>query len=153
MQHTARINFFQLAPRTSKALNTLSIAVRKDLLGERLVELVNLRISQINGCAFCIDMHWNVLIKGGMDVRHVNALPGWREAPFFNERECAALRWAELVNALPHADASNEEFARLQAHFSDEEIAELSFAIATIRAWNLLNVILRNPLPEKPFTV
>ncbi len=153
MQHTARINFFQLAPRTSKALNTLSIAVRKDLLGERLVELVNLRISQINGCAFCIDMHWNVLIKGGMDVRHVNALPGWREAPFFNERECAALRWAELVNALPHADASDEEFARLQAHFSDEEIAELSFAIATIRAWNLLNVSLRNPLPEKPFTV
>lgn len=153
MQHTARINFFQFAPRTSKALNTLSIAVRKDLLGERLVELVNLRISQINGCAFCIDMHWNVLIKGGMDVRHVNALPGWREAPFFNERECAALRWAELVNALPHADASDEEFARLQAHFSDEEIAELSFAIATIRAWNLLNVSLRNPLPEEPFAV
>lgn len=149
MPHQARINFFQLAPRTSKALNTLSFALRKDLLGERL--LVNLRISQINGCAFCIDMHWNVLVKGGMDARHVNALPGWREAPFFNERECAARRWAELVNALPHADASDEEFARLQAHFSDEEIAELSLAIATIRAWNLLNVSLRNPLLEQPF--
>lgn len=153
MEHTARLNYFQLAPRTSKALNTLAMALRKDLLGERLVELVNLRLSQINGCAFCLDMHWNLLVKSGMDARHVNALAGWREAPFFSERECAALRWAELVNAMPHVDASDEEFARLRVQFSDAEIAELSLVIATIRAWNLLNVSLRNPLPAQPFTV
>jgi AhpD family alkylhydroperoxidase len=153
MSHTARVAYFQLAPKTAKALTSLSMALRKDLLGERLVELVNLRVSQINGCAFCIDMHWSALVKGGMDARHLNALPGWREAPFFSDRERAALRWAELVNDMPHADASDEEFARLQVHFNDAEIAELSFAIATIRAWNLLNVSLRMPMPERPFTV
>jgi AhpD family alkylhydroperoxidase len=153
MSHTARVAYFQLAPKTAKALTSLSMALRKDLLGERLVELVNLRVSQINGCAFCIDMHWSALVKGGMDARHLNALPGWREAPFFSDRERAALRWAELVNDMPHADASDEEFAGLQVHFNDAEIAELSFTIATIRAWNLLNVSLRMPMPERPFTV
>jgi AhpD family alkylhydroperoxidase len=151
MQHTARIPYFQLAPKSAKALTAFALQVRKDLLGERLVELVNLRLSQINGCAFCIDMHWNILLRGGMAARHINALPAWREAPFFSARECAALRWAELVNAMPQADASDAAFADLQAQFSDEEIAELSMAIVAIRAWNLLNVSLRNPLPEQPF--
>lgn len=108
-----------------------------------------LRVSQINGCAFCIDMHWADLIKMGEDPRHLNAVAGWREAPFFTERERAALRWAELVTNTPHSDASDEEFARLREHFSDEEIAELSFVIVTINSWNLLNVSLRNPVPLK----
>ena len=95
-------------------------------------------------------MHWHVLVKNGMEPRHLNAVAGWREAPFFTEREKAALRWAEIVTAIPHADASDEEFAALRTQFTDEEIAELSFAIAAINAWNLLNVSLRNPLPEKP---
>ena len=108
-----------------------------------------LRVSQINGCAYCIDMHWRDLIKLDADPRHLNALAGWREAPFFSERERAALRWAEIVNAIPHADLSDEEFALLKQHFSDEEIAELGFTIAVINAWNLLNVSFRNPVPEK----
>lgn len=83
----------------------------------------------------------------GEDPRHLNAVAGWREAPFFTERERAALRWAELVTNTPHSDASDEEFARLRTHFSDEEIAELSFVIVTINSWNLLNVSLRNPVP------
>ena len=124
--------------------------LRRDLLGARLVDLVLLRVSQINGCAFCIDMHWADLIKMGEDPRHLNAVAGWREAPFFTERERgAALRWAELVTNTPHSDASDEEFARLREHFSDEEIAELSFVIVTINSWNLLNVSLRNPVPLK----
>ena len=76
-------------------------------------------------------------------------MAGWREAPFFSERERAALRWAEVVNDIPHRDPSDEEFAALKAHFSDEEIAELGFAIAAIAAWNLLNVSLRTPLPQR----
>ena len=81
--------------------------------------------------------------------RRCHKTAGWREAPFFSERERAALRWAEIVTATPHSDASDEEFAALRAHFSDEEIAELGFAIVTINAWNLLNVSFRNPIPEK----
>lgn len=150
MTHAIRLPYFQLAPKAFDLLYKLSGAIRKEQLGARLVDLVFLRASQINGCAYCIDMHWRDLIRLGADPRHLNAVAGWREAPFFTERERAALRWAEIVTAIPHADASDEEFAALKTQFSDEEIAELSFAIAAINAWNLLNVSLRNPLPEKP---
>ncbi len=149
MTHTARLPYYQLAPKAFKGMLDLSAAIRKDLLGERLTDLVFLRVSQINGCAFCIDMHWRDLMQHDVDPRHANAVAGWREAPFFSERERAALRWAEIVTATPHSDASDEEYASLKAHFSDAEIAELGFAIATINAWNLLNVSFRNPVPEK----
>jgi len=148
MSHTARIAYHQLAPKAFKGLYDLSMAVHDGALGRRLVDLVLLRVSQINGCAYCIDMHWRDLIKQDIDARHLNAVAGWREAPFFSERERAALRWAELVTATPHSDASDEEFARLRPLFSDVEIAELGFAVAAINAWNLLNVSFRNPLPE-----
>jgi AhpD family alkylhydroperoxidase len=149
MTQTARINYPQLAPTAFRNLYQLSTGLRGDLLGRRLVELVFLRVSQINGCAYCIDMHWRELMKMDVDPRHVNAVPGWREAPFFDERERAALEWAELVTRLPDSDPSDEAFARLRKQFNEEEIAELGFAIATITAWNLLNVSFRNPVPEK----
>ncbi|HJV68716.1 carboxymuconolactone decarboxylase family protein [Ideonella sp.] len=150
MSHAApRIAYHQLAPKAFQALYDLSTTVKKGVLGARLLDLVFLRVSQINGCAFCIDMHWSDLIRQDADPRHLNAVAGWREAPFFNDRERAALRWAEIVTATPASDASDEEFERLRAHFSDAEIAELGFAIATINAWNLLNVSLRNPIPER----
>jgi AhpD family alkylhydroperoxidase len=148
MTHTARVPYHQLAPKAFQGLLNLSGALRKDLLGARLVDLVLLRLSQINGCAYCIDMHWRDLIKQDVDARHLNALAGWREAPFFSARERAALRWAEIVNDTPHRDASDEEFAALKEHFTDQEIAELGFVIVVINAWNLLNVSFRNPLPE-----
>jgi AhpD family alkylhydroperoxidase len=149
MSHTVRVNYPKLAPKPFKALYDMSMALHEGALGKRLVELVLLRLSQVNGCAYCIDMHWANLIKQDMEPRHINAVAGWREAPFFSERERAALHWAELVNAIPHRDPSDEEFAKLQAHFNDTEIAELGFAIAAINAWNLLNVSFRNPVPEK----
>jgi AhpD family alkylhydroperoxidase len=146
--HAPRVAYHQLAPKQFKALYDLSMTVHAGSLGKRLVDLILLRVSQINGCAFCIYMHWKDLIKQDVDPRHLNALAGWREAPFFDERERAALRWAEIITATPTSDASDEEFARLKAQFSDQEIAELGFAIATINAWNLLNVGFRNPVPE-----
>ncbi len=149
MSHAPRIAYYQLAPKAFNGLLNLSNNLRKDLLGARLVDLVLLRVSQVNGCAYCIDMHWRDLIKMGEDPRHLNAVAGWREAPFFTERERAALRWAELVTDTPHSDTSDEEFAQLRTHFSDEEIAELSFVIVVINSWNLLNVSLRNPVPLK----
>ena len=146
--HAPRIPYYQLAPKSFQALLALSDTLRQSSIGTRLLDLVLLRVSQINGCAFCIDMHWRDLIKQDVDPRHVNALAGWREAPFFSDRERAALHWAELINATPNSDASDEEFAKLRQHFSDKEIAELGFAISTINAWNLLNVGFRNPVPE-----
>ena len=148
MTHTVRLPYYQLASKPFQGLLDLSATVHKSALGSRLLDLVFLRASQINGCGFCIDMHWRDLSAQGADPRHLNAVAGWREAPFFSERERAALRWTESVTAIPHSDASDAEFARLRAQFSDVEIAELGFAIATINAWNLLNVSLRNPVPE-----
>lgn len=150
MSLSARINYAQLAPKPFKGLLDLSATIQKSSLGSRLVDLVLLRVSQINGCAYCIDMHWRDLMRQDIDARHLNAVVGWREAPFFSERERAALRWAEIINDIPHSDPSDEEFARLQAHFSDAEIAELGFTIAVINAWNMLNVGFRNPVPERP---
>lgn len=152
MTRTARIPFFQLAPANLQAMIALSASVKQSALGPRLVELVNLRVSQINGCGVCVDMHWRDLIKQGAEPRHLNALAGWREAPdaFFDGRERAALNWAEAVNALPQRHPSEADFGLLQQHFSNTEIAELSYVIATIRAWNVINASLHNQIPEVP---
>jgi AhpD family alkylhydroperoxidase len=151
-QHTARLPYHQLSSKAFMGLVNVSETIKKGALGTRLAELVFLRVSQINGCAYCMDMHWNFLVQEGLEPRHLNALAGWREAPFFDERERAALRWAEIITATPHSDASDEEFAKLKAVFTDAEIADLSFAIASINAWNLLNAGMRSPIPAKPIT-
>jgi AhpD family alkylhydroperoxidase len=152
MNHAARIPFFQLAPANLQAMIALSGSVKKSSLGARLVELINLRVSQINGCGVCVDMHWRDLIKQGAEPRHLNAVSGWREAPasFFSDLERAALNWAEAANALPHKHPGDDDFALLKEHFTDNEIAEISYTIAVIKAWNLINASLRNQIPEVP---
>ena len=150
MSQSARIPFFQLAQTNLKAMINLSASVKQSSLGERLVEMVKLRVSQINGCGVCIDMHWRFLMKQDINPRHLNAIAGWREAPFFNARERAALAWAEAVNTLPHQDNTDAAFVELEQHFSHEEIAELSYVIAAIKGWNAINLSLRNQIPEVP---
>jgi AhpD family alkylhydroperoxidase len=147
MNTEPRVNYAKLAPQPHRTLVQLSHSVREGRLGKRLVDLVYLRVSQINGCAFCIDMHWADLIKLEVEPRHLNAVAGWREAPFFSERERAALKWAEIVTLIPQRDPSDDDFAQLKAHFDDAEIAELGFAIAAINGWNRMNVAFRMPLP------
>ncbi len=128
----------------------LSGSVKQSSLGPRLVELVHLRVSQINGCGVCVDMHWRDLIKQDAEARHLNAIAGWREAPFFSARERAALGWAEAVNALPHRDHTDAAYGALQQHFSDTEVAELTYAVAAIKSWNVINLSLRNQIPQVP---
>ena len=147
-QHTARLPYHKLSSKAFMGLVSLSETITKGPLGARLAELVFLRVSQINGCAYCMDMHWTYLVKDGMDPRHLNAVAGWREAPFFGERERAAFRWAEIITATPHSDASDEEYAKLQAVFNEAEISELGFAIGVINAWNLINAGMRAPIPQ-----
>jgi AhpD family alkylhydroperoxidase len=150
MSHTARLPFFSLAPSSLHAMINLSKAVSQSSIGERLFELVNLRVSQVNGCGVCVDMHWRFLLQQGADPRHLNAIAGWREAPFFNARERAALGWADAVNALPRRDATDAAYREVSEHFNETEIAELSYGIAAIRGWNVLNIALRNQIPEQP---
>jgi AhpD family alkylhydroperoxidase len=150
MSHAARINLFTLAPSALKAMINLSQTVKQGSLGPRLVELVNLRVSQQNGCGVCVDMHWRDLVRQGADPRHLNSVAAWRESPFFSERERAALAWADAVNALPHRDDTDVAWPALREHFSDAEIAELGYTIAVIRGWNAINLSLRNPIPVEP---
>lgn len=150
MSHTARLPFFSLAPNSLKAMINLSKSVSQSAIGERIFELVNLRVSQINGCGVCVDMHWRFLLKQGAEPRHLNAIAGWREAPFFSVRERAALAWAEAVNALPQRDDTDAAYRELREHYSETEVVELSYAIAAIRGWNVLNLSLRNQIPEEP---
>jgi AhpD family alkylhydroperoxidase len=150
MSTHARLPFFSLAPKSLQAMINLSKSVAQGALGERLFELVNLRVSQVNGCGVCVDMHRRALVKGGADARHLNAVAGWREAPFFSARERAALAWAEAVNALPGQDATDAAWPALREHFNETEIAELTYGIAAIRGWNAINLSLRNQIPEQP---
>ncbi|WP_431111854.1 carboxymuconolactone decarboxylase family protein [Variovorax paradoxus] len=150
---SARLDYHALAPTAARAGAQFSHAAGSTL-DKRLRELVNLRISQINGCAFCIDMHWADLLKQGMDPRHVNAVAGWREAGrFFNEAERAAFNWAEAVNAVPHRTPSDADFEAMRRHFSDAQIADLSFAVCAIRSWNMLNASFHMQVPETPYSV
>jgi AhpD family alkylhydroperoxidase len=149
---SARLDYHALAPKAARALGQFSFAAG-GTLERRLKELVNLRISQINGCAFCIDMHWADLLKQGVEPRRVNAIAGWREAHrFFDEKERAALQWAEAVNAIPQRTPDDGDFELVKQHFSDAEIADLTFSVTAIRAWNMLNASFHTQVPETPYT-
>lgn len=151
MSSQPRLAYHSLAPRSVQALLAFSRGAAPSI-DARLHELVNLRVSQINGCAFCMDMHAAALLKMGVDARALHVVAGWREAHrLFSDRERAALAWAEAVNAVPHRSPSEEEFALARQHLSDAEIAELTFAVGAIRAWNMLNASFHMPLPEQPY--
>ncbi|HEY0504290.1 MAG TPA: carboxymuconolactone decarboxylase family protein [Lysobacter sp.] len=126
----------------------LSNALHKGPLGHKMVELVSLRISQINGCVFCLDMHNTALRKAGESQRKLDTLPGWRESPLFDARERAALAWAETLNRIGNGPLPEEALAQVREHFDEREVSELTFAVAMITAWNMLNVGLRKELPE-----
>ena len=143
-----RIAYNTIAAEPFKKLYDLSMSVHKSGVGTKLLDLVFLRLSQINGCAFCLDMHARDLLKQGEDLQRIVGLDAWRDSDFYSPKERAALDWAESVNALDeHAlDAASEE---LRKHFNEREIAELTFAAAVIRTWNALNVSFRTPVERK----
>jgi AhpD family alkylhydroperoxidase len=151
MNTTARLNWFKLAPKSFEAILAVNTTIESSTLGKTLVDFVFARVSQINGCAYCLDMHVRDLRKQGEEWQRINSLPTWREVSFFNERERAALAWAESLTRLADDhDERETEFAALKTNFSDVEIAELTVAIAQINTWNRLNVGMRVPVAVKP---
>ena len=151
MNTTARLNWFKLVPKSFEAILAVNTTIESSTLGKTLVDFVFARVSQINGCAYCLDMHVRDLRKQGEEWQRINSLPTWREVSFFNERERAALAWAESLTRLADDhDEREAEFAALKANFSDVEISELSVAIAQINTWNRLNVGMRVPVAVKP---
>ena len=109
----------------------------------KLRHLVWLRASQINGCAYCIDMHWKDLRAAGENEQRLYSLDAWRECPYYTDRERAALAWTEAVTRITEGHASDAAYEEVRAHFNERELADLTLAITTINAWNRLSIAAR----------
>ena len=142
-----RIDYTRHVPDAFKGLVAISQQLHQGRLGAELAELVFLRVSQLNGCAYCIDMHATALRKAGVAARKLDTLPAWRESPFYDAGERAALDWAEALTTLPAGAPPDEVYDALLPLFDEATISELTMAIATINAWNRLGVGLRPALP------
>lgn len=144
-----RLPHTTLAPDAFKAMLSVSNVLHQSSLGPQLQALLHVRVSQLNSCAYCLDMHARELLAHGEDLQRLVSLPAWREVPFYTERERAALQWAESLTQLHEGHAPQAHFDALRPHFSDKEIAELTFSIAQINAWNRLGVAMRLPVARK----
>jgi AhpD family alkylhydroperoxidase len=140
---TQRLNYYEQSPELSKKLFELGYVVKNSSLGNTLIDLVNIRASQLNGCAMCLDMHCKeAKIHGERELRLYH-VPIWRESPLFSEKERAALEWTEAVTRLSEDGVPDDVYERVRAHFNEKEISELTFAVAVINAWNRLNISFR----------
>jgi AhpD family alkylhydroperoxidase len=141
-----RLNPAKAAPETYNALRVLEQHL-KGVVEPRLMHLLKLRASQINGCAFCIDMHVKEALDDGEDAQRLYLLSAWRESPLYNDRERALLGWTEALTLLPQTGAPDADYARLREHFSEAEIVHLTAAIGMINLWNRWAVGLRSQHP------
>ncbi len=138
-----RIEYDRVAPGALQAMRGLERYVRTCGLEPELLELVKLRASYLNGCAFCVDMHSKDARAGGESEQRIYAVPVWRETPFFTERERAALAWTEAVTELGRSGVPDALFEEVRGHFTDEELVNLTMAVVTINGWNRLAVSFR----------
>ncbi|MBB1245648.1 carboxymuconolactone decarboxylase family protein [Streptomyces durbertensis] len=148
-QHTARMDFSDVAPAVHQAMITLDAAAHKNL-DPVIAELVKIRASQLNHCAFCLDMHTTEARAQGETEQRVTLLAAWREAgPLYTEKERAALALTEAVTVLTDGFVPDEVYARAAEHFDETELAHLIAAILTINAWNRIAVTTRKQLPQR----
>lgn len=138
-----RLNYLTAAPGAYKAMSALEQYLRECGLEESLLHLIKLRTSQINGCAFCLDMHWKDLRAIGETEQRLYSLDAWRECPYYTDRERAALAWTEAVTLVTNGHVSDEVYEEVRPHFSEKELADLTLAITTINAWNRLSIAAR----------
>ncbi|HVR49195.1 MAG TPA: carboxymuconolactone decarboxylase family protein [Pseudorhodoferax sp.] len=142
--HKPRLDYAKTSPEGYKAFGAVYAAVQKSGLAAELVNLVYLRVSQINGCAYCIDMHSRDLLQAGLPVDKLVLVPVWREAgTVFGARERSALAWAESVTRVADTGIPDADYAAAAAEFSDKELADLSYAIGLMNAFNRLGIAFR----------
>ena len=138
-----RLDLYKTSLDGIKAMLAFSAGVEKLGLEKSLLELVKLRASQVNGCAFCVDMHAADARKGGETERRLHALVAWRETPFFTPRERAALAWTEAVTLIASSAAPDAAYAELASQFNEKERMDLTLAISMINCWNRLAISFR----------
>ena len=143
---TNRINYAKASPEGFKAFGGVYVSIQKSGLPKELVDVVYLRVSQINGCAYCIDMHTRDLLKSGMSVEKLVLVPVWHDArDVFSARERAALAWAETVTRVAETGVPDAAYEAAAAEFSDKELADLTYAIGLMNAFNWLGISFRTP--------
>ncbi|WP_298930638.1 carboxymuconolactone decarboxylase family protein [uncultured Ramlibacter sp.] len=145
----ARLSHFRVAPEAMNAMLGVSTTLAASMLEKPLRHLVDIRVSQINGCAFCLDMHAREFLSTDPDLQRLNSVAAWREAGFYSDRERAALQWAESLTLLGSAHPPQDHFDALRPHFSDKEVVELTVAVAQINAWNRVSVGMAVPVARK----
>jgi AhpD family alkylhydroperoxidase len=138
-----RLDFYKASPEAIKAMTALEQRIGKSALEKPLIELVRLRASQINGCAYCMDMHSADARKAGEDERRLATLVAWRETPFFSERERAALAWTEAVTLVSSTHVPDDVWEATQPHFTPEEITDLTLLVVAINGWNRFAIAFR----------
>ncbi|MEO6970589.1 MAG: carboxymuconolactone decarboxylase family protein [Chthoniobacterales bacterium] len=139
----SRLDYAKAAPEGFKTMLGLEQYARHSGLEPSLLELVKMRASQINGCAFCLDMHSKDARIGGETEQRLYALNAWRETPFFSERERAALAWTEAVTCVSQTHVPDETYESVRQHFSEKELVDLTLAIIAINGWNRLAISFR----------
>lgn len=139
-----RLNYGKAAPGAMRAMNGLETYIAECGIEPALQDLVKLRASQINGCAYCVDMHSLDARAGGETEQRLYALPVWRETPFFTERERAALLWTEKLTLISLDQVPDAVYEQVRPHFTDEELVNLTLIIATINAWNRFGISFRS---------
>jgi len=145
----ARLNAFQAAPDLMKAVLALSEAVKASSIATGIKELVKIRASQINGCAFCLEMHTREARALGETEERIYLVSGWRESPLYSERERAALAWTEALTLLADTHAPDDVYEEVRKQFSDQELTELTVGIGLINLWNRIQVSFRAIHPVK----
>lgn len=138
-----RIHYTKVSPGAYHALLGLEKYLHECGLEERLLDLIKLRASQINGCAYCLDMHWKDLRAIGETEQRLYSLDAWRESPYYSDRERAALAWAESVTRVSETHVPDEVYEEAKQQFSEKELADLTVAVAAINAWNRLAIAAR----------
>src|SRR6187200_3517761 len=139
----SRINLMNVNPGILQAMLGLEKQVSKSRLDTKLLDLVRMRASQINGCAYCLDMHSKDARAAGETEQRLYGLNAWRESPYYSARERAALEWTEAVTLVSETHVPDDVYERVREQFSEDELAHLSLAVVAINGWNRLNVAAR----------
>jgi len=153
----ARFSYVKAAPGAFRAMLGLEHYLHECGLEESLLTLMALRASQINGCAYCLDMHWKDLRAIGESEQRLYALNAWRESPFYSDRERAALAWTEALTLITEGHVPDEVYEEVRQHFNNKELSDLTLAVVSINGWNRLNIAARivpgSYQPAKPHPV
>ena len=138
-----RVNFTKYAPEAAHSLFSLESYLKKSSLGETLIHLVKMRASQINGCAYCLDMHSKDARANGETEQRLYGLNAWRETPYYTPKERAALEWTESLTLVSQTHVPDEVYESVKKEFTEAELVDLTYVVAAINAWNRLAIAMR----------